>query len=185
MRKYYLPIAGICGLIVVLGAVMFALTQQSVTTSALVPSVVPRGTGTAVPPPSPFPAPPTGPPATPNPAGESLPGTAAIVPSIVNAGPNVAAITAQDASAYVVAHPLYQAHGTPVTVTNVSFMTYRDADAQLHFGLFLAPDRLLCIVQVSGTFTVDGPPGYVSPASTLAYQVFDAHKGNNLLLNIR
>lgn len=184
MRKHYLPLAGICGLLIVLGAVLFALTQHSGTTSALVPSVVPRGTGTAVPPPSPFPAPPTGPPATPNPAGQPLPGTAAIVPSIANAGPNVAAITAQDASAYAVAHPPSQANGTPVTVTNVSFMTYRDADARFHFGLFLAPDRLLCIVQVSGTFTVDGPSGYTR-ASALAYQVFDAHTGNYLLLNIR
>jgi hypothetical protein len=185
MRKQYLSIGGVCGLLIILGAVMFALTQQSVTTSALVPSVVPRGTGTAVPPPSPFHAPPTGPPATPNPAGQPMPGSPAIVPSIANAGPNVAAITVQDASAYVAGHPIYQAQGTPVTVTNVSFMTYRDANAQFHFGIYLAPDRLLCIVQVSGTFTVDGPLGYASTVSALAYEVFDAHTGNYLLLNIR
>lgn len=184
MRKHYLSIAGIFGLIVVLGAVILALTQQGVTTSALVPSIVPRGTGTAGPLPSPFHAPPTGPPRTPNPAGEPLPGTPAIVPSIVNAGPNVAAITPQDASAYVITHPPYQALGTPVTVANVSFLTYRDADAQIHFGVFLAPDRLLCIVQMSGTFTVDGPLGYTR-SSTLGYEVFDAHTGNYLVLNIR
>ncbi len=154
-------------------------------TSALDPSVVPPGTGTAGPLPSPFHPPPTGPPRTPNPAGESLPGTPAIVPSISNAGPNAAAITVQDASAYVVAHPLYQAHGTPITVVNVTFLTYRDADAQFHFGLFLAPDRLLCIVQIRGTFTVDGPPRYTPQPITLAYEVFDAHTGNYLLLNIR
>ena len=185
MRKHYLPLAGICGLLIVLGAVLFALTQHSVTMSALDPSVVPRGTGTAVPPPSPFPAPPTGPPATPNPAGQPLRGSPAIVPSIMNAGPNVAAITVQDASAYVLAHPIYQAQGTPVAITKVSFMTYRDADAQIGLGIFLAPDRLLCLVQVSGTFIVDGPPGYVSPTHVLAYEVFDAHTGNYLLLNIR
>lgn len=63
------------------------------------------------------------------------------------------------------------------------FLTFRDVQTQIGSGLNLAPDRLLCVVQISGTFTLAGPGGIQH--LTTAYEFFDAHTGNYLSINVR
>lgn len=148
----------------------------SIVASAMVPTLSPN-----------LPSPPQGPPPTPDPNGAPLVGTSAIIPRTTTADPATPAFTAQDAANYVSMHPVNTgralANGT-ITVAKVSFQTVRDINAQLGMGLYLAPDRLICLVQESGAFTVTGPAGY-NRDSTIAYELFDAHTGNYLGLNVR
>lgn len=146
----------------------------------------PRGPiGTAPPLPSVVnPGPPTGPPPTRNPNSTDYPGGGpAITVRFPNSDPLTPAFTAQDAVDYVLQHPPTQAHGTPITVANVTFAMARDLVAQGAADPGTKPDRLICYVQMNGTFAFGGPGG-VGTGHT-AYYYFDAHTGYYLAINIR
>lgn len=109
-------------------------------------------------------------------------GIPAITPTIANAGPSTPAFTTQDATTYVTGHDVgAKVHATgAVTVVKVSFLLNRDSGTLFGTKLPLADDRLLCVVQVSGTVTVGVPGGGASATLPGAYEVFDAHTGNQL-----
>lgn len=117
-------------------------------------------------------------------------GLPAIHPSIQTTDPLMPAFTADEAAQYVLKHPFFgrlEPQG-PITVTSVQFLTTAQ-DPRMLAG-WLEPDRLLCIVQVSGTFRFAGAP-VLDPSGTprppvvtagTAFQIFDAHTGNQLAL---
>jgi hypothetical protein len=110
-------------------------------------------------------------------------GIPAITPTLSNAGPLTPTFTAQDAINYITRHDVgakVHAMGS-VTVAKVSFLPNRDTGTLLGEKLALGDDnRLVCIVQVSGTFSVGGMPGVSSVTMNTAYVAFDAHTGNQL-----
>ncbi len=74
------------------------------------------------------------------------------------------AFTAQDATVYATTHDVgikISAIG-PVTVVSVQFLSGKDAGTALGRNLPLEDNRLLCVVKLSGTFTIVGPPGGTS-----------------------
>ena len=109
-------------------------------------------------------------------------GIAAIRPTAGPQGPSVPAFTADDARAYVAAHPIPQAQGRPYSVTRVSFLSSGVVNTQLGVAAGVDDSRLLCVVELHGTFTMPkfpaGPPG---PTVSTYYQLFDARTGNLLL----
>jgi hypothetical protein len=133
------------------------------------------------------PTPPSGPPATPGPNGIDREGSQAIVPTIQTSDPAVPAFTAQDATAYALAHPegLKVDVSGPVTVASVQFLTESQLAAQ-NMGIGVAPTRLICVVELHGSFIVGGPPPLALnptplPSRSVAREYFDAHTGNLLV----
>ncbi len=110
-------------------------------------------------------------------------GIPAIVPTLPNTGPSAATFTAQDAANYVTTHDVgakVHAMGL-VSVVKVSFLLNRDTGTFFGSKLPLGDDnRLVCIVQISGTFSVGGARGAAPATLNGAYMIFDAHTGNQL-----
>lgn len=206
MRRLFAWIIGACGVATVVTIVVVALFQsQSSTLSAqmkgtatiIAPTVagtarstLPLPTGPGAPTlviPSGVPRPQTGPPPTRDPNGVPSIGLTGITPRNPNAGPATPAYTAQDAIDYVSTHSFVatKADSTgPITIVGVQFLTTSQLQSQLGVDLPYAPDRLLCVVEIAGTFSVYGPTG-APTKSTRAYEFFDAHTGNYLGVNIR
>lgn len=129
------------------------------------------------------PGPPTGPP--PTRYAIDFAGGPAITPRTAIVNNSTPTFTAQDATNFTLAHPPGEAHGTPITVVKVTFATSRDLVAQGAADLGVSPTRLLCYVQISGTFVVGAPPPGHAGTSHTAYYFFDALTGNYLGINIR
>lgn len=69
----------------------------------------------------------------------------------------------------------------PVVVQSVEFLTTAQVNSRLNTKLLNQPmDKLLCLVQLSGSFSHEGPPGTTPQALRTIYQVFDARTGNLL-----
>jgi hypothetical protein len=137
----------------------------------------------------PGPLPPSPPPPLPTP-GPDAPHTAvtgipAIRPMRPGADPGTPTFAADDAITYV-AQSTFRGpklvSTTPVVVTGVEFITSKDAEGRLGTTIGLRDTDLVCVVSVTGTFTVSGPHGQaVKAPSTRGYSVFDARTGNLLV----
>jgi hypothetical protein len=99
------------------------------------------------------------------------------------------AFTAEDALAHVASHMLGGSR-VPPTVVGAQFMT--DAQFLARFGAEpgLAPNKLLCVVEIHGHFRIpSAPPG--APRSVfevvydVVYVVFNAQTGNYLMHQMR
>lgn len=121
-------------------------------------------------------------PATPSTVNVSLVGAPAIVPRSQPADATSPTFTAQDASSYALAHLPAQLQNSGASVKNVIFANNSVALAQFQTGIGGIPDRLLCIVQLNGSFIVSAP-GY-SRTATAANLLFDGQTGNYLGLTI-
>lgn len=117
-------------------------------------------------------------------------GVPAIPPRYPNTAPQFPSFIADDAAAYVLAHPYFgraEASG-PIAIARVEFLTSDDLVAKYHVNQSGPPGQLLCIVIVSGTFSVSGPPIANGDGTTVAratsyqsaFAIFDAHSGNIL-----
>lgn len=196
MQRKKIGVVGGLLLGVCLAALLFA-QHASLVGSANGTPVIPHQSpiptwagGTITPPPTlptdaPFPPNlpgiPPGPPATPNPNGAPTVGWPAITPRTPSNDPATPTFTAQDASAYVAARPLVatKADSTgPISVTQVAFVTVAQAKTMFNLPLYLAPDRLLCVVAIGGDFKINGPN--VAIVGHHGYEYFDAHTGNYL-----
>jgi hypothetical protein len=93
------------------------------------------------------------------------------------------AFTAEDALAYVASHPVNTLQGqAPATVVGAQFMT--DAEYVARFGSEpgLAPNKLLCVVELHGTFRpMSAPPGVKPGIYHVVNMVFSARTGNFLM----
>lgn len=151
------------------GRTVVPVTVVTVST-AIVPPGVPAPT-TGVPAPTGFPL-----------SAQQRPGIPGIAPRLQGSAPTTPAYTEQDASAFVSTHGIGSATADvsgPISVTKVYFLITSQALAQLGLEWDTAPDRLLCIVQSSGSFSVASPLGGATKFST-AFSYFDAHTGNFL-----
>jgi hypothetical protein len=106
----------------------------------------------------------------------------AITPTINPNDPTLPAFTVQEATDYAAMHPPNQALGRPATVTRVYFMTAGEMQAKRLSEIPGPSNRLICVVEFSGQFTVSGP-GY-SRIGTMARDFYDARTGNYLGVNI-
>ncbi len=209
MRRKYVVLASLCGLLLASAIVIAAYLVPNTRTSAAVTRTVPpkyltqfpplTGSPAAHPPPvtvlpatvvtvgtavipSGVPAPITGPPPTPNPNGAATVGLPAIAPHTQITDATTPTFTAQDASDYVHLHGVGSVKADvngPTTVANVVFLPASALKTQLglDIDLGLAPDRLMCVVQSKGSFSVAAPIGSARQF-TLASDFFDAHTGN-------
>jgi hypothetical protein len=115
-------------------------------------------------------------------------GMPAIIPQTTVTDTRTPTFMGQAAIQYVSTHPLrgkISSAGSE-TIVSVKFLTNQEANAQLNARTNFASGRLLCVVELRGTFTVSGPPivnpaGVVVPRTSTtqsAFEVFDAHTGN-------
>lgn len=188
MKRRYYPFA-LCGLLLVVGAVALLgfRMQTNAAASATVPPPTPPGTVFPARPTAPLaPGFPVGPPPTPGTNGTSLgDGAPAITPRIATTDPATSAFTLADATDYVTRHPgVGNFDGTPITVGTGEFLTARQLATKYNIDetLNVPAGRLLCVVPVNGNFPAGGAPG--SPVVILhhAYEVFDAHTGNLVVI---
>lgn len=118
-------------------------------------------------------------------------GVPAVQPSISNASAQTPAITVQDVTQYAVAHPTsgkIQVTG-PITPGTVQFLPAQQVDTQFQTDIGVAPDQLMCMVTLQGTFMLAGPPmrnasGTEEPRIATfhtSYQIYDAHSGSLLM----
>jgi hypothetical protein len=173
--------------LLVVAGVVATIAGKAATSAAIPTGTIPPPTVNVSPVASYAPLP-NGLPPTSDPRVNPATGDPAITPTIPNAGPTTPAFSAQDATTFVVAHP--PATGRvrttgAVTVTNVTFETNQSMANTLHENIRVEPERLLCVVQMSGAFTLTGPPGTGASQWTVAYEFFDAHTGNYLGVNLR
>ena len=129
-------------------------------------------------------APPAPPPAlssAPSPQNSDVPGIAAIRPSLPDSGPQSPRISNADAAAFVMAHPPSETNTGAVRVSHVDFVTAAQLKTE-GWDTGLADQRLLCRVQIEGTFTFPAPPGWHTRSGSVVYELFDARTGNLLLL---
>ncbi len=120
--------------------------------------------------------------------GEGVP---AITPRLAVVNLSTPTFTEGDVRQYVNSHPVggkISSQGTPV-IEKIEFLTKKDLATRLPLGghvAGLSDDRLLCYVQLSGTFSVAAPPPVVNRTPSSAsvqksMQLFDALTGNLLL----
>lgn len=107
-------------------------------------------------------------------------GVPAITPQVSGGNAGTPAFDAKAVEAYIATHPPGGRIDTsgPVIVESVQFITAQQADALLQSQSGLLPTRLVCLVKLSGTFTLIGPPGTKPGTFQTLYQVYDARTGN-------
>ncbi len=108
------------------------------------------------------------------------PGGTAIHPTLSGTDPATPNFTAADVRAYFAAQ---QAPGTTpqYTITDIVFMTSDELQARMGRDPKIGANRLVCVVQMSGTFTHSAFAGATPFMSDVAFKVFDAHTGNLLI----
>jgi len=109
-------------------------------------------------------------------------GVSAISPQMNTTDPATPTFDAKTVQAYIAAHPpggRVHASGA-VTVASVQFITAGQAEAQLGTQSGLASTRLICLVKLTGTFTLSGPANSKPGTIPTLYQAYDAHTGNFL-----
>ncbi|MGI8856259.1 MAG: hypothetical protein ACR2JW_10950 [Thermomicrobiales bacterium] len=114
-------------------------------------------------------------------------GGPAIVPRTSGTDPQTPNFTADDAAAYVLAHPYFGKIDVfgPITIASVTFLPASQLSLSESYNL---SDRLVCRVEATGDFRLSIPPtvnasGTVEAHSLVlqkARQIFDAHTGNLL-----
>ncbi len=113
-----------------------------------------------------------------------VPGAPAIRPTILGAAPNTPGFSEQDAADYVLhGHGVEEARG-PISVGSVEFMAGATARSRLGIGTGgIADTRLLCVVELHGTFVYRTTPGETRPPrrTTVFWKIFDAVTGNLLI----
>ena len=111
-----------------------------------------------------------------------------------NPRPGEPAFTEQDVRDHVARRPVglvrVRAVG-PASVETVEFLAGRAVAARLRRGINQPDEALLCLVTLSGTFTVEGgrPPLPGQPVrppdvASRAYQVYDARTGELLSVSL-
>jgi hypothetical protein len=93
------------------------------------------------------------------------------------------AFTAEDALAYVASHSAFMAQSlVSPTVVSAQFMTDAEYSARFHSEPGLAPNKLLCVVEVHGRFRpMSAPPGVKPGIYHVVEMVFNARTGNFLM----
>jgi hypothetical protein len=113
--------------------------------------------------------------------GQSLvTGLDAIEPRVA-AAPGAPSFTAADVAAYLAKHPHSDADlsKAPPVIASIEFLTTQNLAARLGAAPDRPPEYLVCLVTLSGDFTVSGPEGGYT--SSIGYQLFDAQTGNLLI----
>lgn len=194
MSRKYIYVASACGTLILVGCLALALGQTSLvgsapstviptplSTSAIATARVAQATALAT---VGLSAPP---PVTPpslsslsNRAGSQSPppGMPAIHPTIAGTDPQTPNFTAADAKTYITSQ---LPTGSTTRITDALFMTSDELKTRWNFDPQVGTNRLLCVVQMSGTFTYVAYSGATPRTYTVAYKVFDAHTGNLLL----
>ena len=94
------------------------------------------------------------------------------------------AFTAEDALAYMASHPaafMLQSQA-PAIVVSAQFMTDAEYSARFHSEPGLAPNKLLCVVEVHGRFRpMSAPPGVKPGIYHVVEMVFNARTGHFLM----
>jgi len=179
LRKQYVYLIGVCGLLIALAAGT-VVSAASVGTHGQSAAVLPAGPGGnsahgrerwyhrgALPV--------TG--------GPPHLGVPAIQPQVGMAGHLAPAFTTKDVEAYVATHQILaraSASG-PVVVEKVEFLPTQTVNERLKTTISQADGTLLCLVQLRGTFTAAVPPGAKGRRFAVAYRVFDARTGDLLV----
>ncbi len=122
-------------------------------------------------------------------------GVPAITPYLNPDNPELPTFTAADASAYVLNNPPMGFQKiTGESVTSVEFMTSGQANTMLNTNIMLPATKVVCVVELSGTFQLPPAPSANIPGTHLpitggpqytfstVYEVFDGITGN--LMNI-
>jgi|GEM_PF-2099672 hypothetical protein len=111
-----------------------------------------------------------------------VPGMRAIAPHPPqNASATMPVFTIADATAYVSQHVMPQTlNPTLPKVLKAAFLTDQALHAFVSDDAGLAPNALVCYVQVSGMFTIPTPNGG-QESLRKGFEVFDAHTGNLLM----
>jgi len=117
-------------------------------------------------------------------------GAPAIQPKIKVTNSSTPTFTAQDVKDYIAANPdrPNKKAEVPPTIDKVEFVTYQEYKTRpgIMAQVNISNDRLLCLVAMSGRFTIYGPPvGGAAPrkiTDTKENLVFDAQTGNILPL---
>lgn len=110
-------------------------------------------------------------------------GVRGITPHTTATDPQIPTYTEQDVRDYIASHGIAGTVGGP-TLVGVSFETVDQARKATGGGMSRFPDDMLvCVVQLSGSFTQQGSTGSQAPvALTRQYHVFDGHTGNLLMI---
>jgi hypothetical protein len=120
---------------------------------------------------------------TPVPESFDVTGGTAIRPTRPTTDPATPAFTTQDVTDYVNAHPIdHTVPGTTPTIESIQFLPNRDVNARFTTSTGRPLDALMCLVTLRGSFLEGGPAGEANIKSDVAYWVFDAHTGNELLI---
>lgn len=190
MRKRTVFLIGALLLVLMAAAYVFPMSVHGISPSQIVTPAptqpLPTGTGQG---PSVLPTVP------PTPIGATFTGVTTPVPESSNTGatairptrptmdPATPAFTVQDVTNYVNANPIEQTvPGTKPTIESIEFLPNRDVNARFTTSTGRPDDALMCLVTLRGSFLVAGPGGEANIKSNVAYWVFDAHTGNELLV---
>ena len=97
------------------------------------------------------------------------------------------AFTAEDAIAHVACHSAFMMQSlAPPRVVGAQFMTYAQFVARFGAEPGLAPNKLLCVVEVHGRFRqLSVPPGVTPRVYGVVLSVFNAQTGNFLMASAR
>jgi hypothetical protein len=110
-------------------------------------------------------------------------GVPAITPHLDVSDQSLPTFTAEDALAYMASHPAFMLQSlAPVTVVSAQFMTDAEYSARFHSETGLAPNKLLCVIEVHGRFRpMSAPPGVKPGIYHVVEMVFNARTGNFLM----
>lgn len=117
----------------------------------------------------------------------NFPGAPAIKPSVASTDALTPAFGEPEVRAYLGANPPLGARVSaagPTTVKSVTFATNADTRRQRGHAPDTADARLICTVELAGSFTVTGPPGTKASTRPVAILFFDANTGNLLEVNV-
>ena len=116
----------------------------------------------------------------------NIKGRPAIQPRTNVTDPSTPAFTEVDVWQYVLTHPMeskIQTESAGFVIVKVEFLTRLQLGDRADASTYGPDDRLLCLVTLSGTFSVANPigaPGAPAVLYKTVYQVYDAHTGNLL-----
>jgi len=184
--------------LLVLAALALIVTDNRKSSSEVVPSSNPVAPVTAIPTVNATGTALRGTPGTPPPGlfdSKTTPGLItgmpAIKPRLNSTNKSTPTFTEQDVKDYVAAHPDLPRTKSevPPTVTKVEFITYQEAkkrEGGAVYGKGIPDDQLLCFAELSGNFTMYGPPAGAASARKMSFTkttlVFNAQTGNALTL---
>ena len=99
------------------------------------------------------------------------------------------AFTEQDVKNHFQQHPVLTTEQLPAPITNVLFLTSKEASERLTQASLGLPDRaIVCLVELQGSFILHGvshPSGAQSPRALHISYVFDAQTGRRIMMSAR